>query len=251
MNRRRPWQGMLAIARFNWPFYVAAMAVFGISLVGLLASSGFIPKIISTLALLGAAYFLIGSLGVSHLIYDRSDLYRWGWLDRALSGAAVQRAIFCHSGFDEASDELAARLDKAEWKILDHFDEERMTEASIRRARRLFPPTPGTLPAPHDRWPAATGSAHIVFGLLAIHELRRESERTAWFAEARRCLSSDGRVILVEHLRDLANFIAFGPGFLHFHSRASWKRAWESAGFRLSDEFRVTPWVRVFLLRPS
>ena len=27
MSERRPWQGVLAIARFNWPFYVAAMAV--------------------------------------------------------------------------------------------------------------------------------------------------------------------------------------------------------------------------------
>ena len=123
-----------------------------------------------------------------------------------------------------------------------------MKEPSIRRARRLFPPTPGTLSAPYDRWPAATESADVVFGLLAIHELRSDAERGAWFAEARRCLSSSGRVILVEHLRDIANFIAFGPGFLHFHSRWSWERGWESAGFRLADEFRVTPWVRVFVL---
>jgi hypothetical protein len=49
-------------------------------------------------------------------------------------------------------------------------------------------------------------------------------------------------------MRDLANFLAFGPGFLHFHSRESWRRAWESAGFHSTDEFRVTAWVRVFVL---
>ena len=249
MRARRPCQGMLAIARFNWPLYIAAMVVSFISVAGLLASSAFVPKVISILALTGSAYFLFGSLGVSHLIYDRSDLYRWGWLDRALHGATIQRAIFCHSGFDETSTELAAHLSKIEWQILDHFDEPRMTEPSIRRARRLFPPTPETLSAPYDRWPTASESADVVFGLLAIHELRNDSERGAWFAEARRCLSSSGRVIFVEHLRDIANFIAFGPGFLHFHSRLSWERAWESAGFRLADEFRITPWVRVFVLR--
>ena len=248
MSRRGPWQGMFAIARFNWPFYVAAMVAFTISLVGLLASSAFVPRAISILGLMGSAYFLFGSLGVSHLIYDRSDLYRWGWLDRALHGATIQRAIFCHSGFDETSNELAAHLGKTEWKILDHFDESRMTEPSIRRARRLFPPRPGTLSAPYDQWPTATESADVVFGLLAIHELRSDSERGAWFAEARRCLCPGGRVILVEHVRDLANFIAFGPGFWHFHSRRSWARAWESAGLCLADEFRVTPWVRVFVL---
>jgi hypothetical protein len=52
-----------------------------------------------------------------------------------------------------------------------------------------------------------------------------------------------GRVVIVEHLRDLANFAAFGPGFVHFHSLATWRRAWESAALRLADEF-----VRVFVL---
>lgn len=249
MSARGPCQGMLDIARFNWPIYTAAMVVAFTSLAGLLIPAASVPKIISALALTGSAYFLFGSLGVSYLIYDRSDLYRWGWLDRALHGSRIQRAIFCHSGFDETSNELAARLGKTEWQVLDHFDEARMTEPSIRRARRLFAPTPGTLSAPYDRWPAATEAGDVVFGLLAIHELRSDAERGAWFAEARRCLCASGRVILVEHLRDIANFIAFGPGFLHFHSRLSWERAWESAGFRLADEFRVTPWVRVFVLR--
>jgi SAM-dependent methyltransferase len=135
--------------------------------------------------------------------------------------------------------------------VLDHFDAAQMTEASIRRARQLFPPTPGTLSAAYNAWPVAESSADVVFGLLAIHEFRREPERSAWFAEARRCLRPGGRVVLVEHARDLANFLAFGPGFLHFHSPASWRRAWERAGLRAADQFRVTPWVRVFVLRAA
>ena len=98
------------------------------------------------------------------------------------------------------------------------------------------------------QWPLEAESVDVVFGLLAIHELRSEEERSAWFAEARRCLRKGGRVILVEHVRDLANFLAFGPGFLHFHSLASWRRNWESAQLRSLDDFRVTPWVRVFVL---
>jgi hypothetical protein len=251
VSARYPWQGMAAIARFNWPFYVAATAMLLASLLGLIFLSAFIWKLVCGAALAGAAYFLFGSLGVSHLIYDRSDLYRWRWLDRALGGAQLHRVIFCHSGFDEASEELRSRLAKTEWLILDHFDEARMTEASIRRARKLFPPTAGTLSAAYDQWPVAKETADVVFGLLAIHELRSEQERSAWFSEARRCLARGGRVVLVEHLRDLANFLAFGPGFLHFHSRESWRRAWEVAGFRAADGFGVTPWVRVFVLTVS
>src|SRR6185503_13867465 len=185
---------------------------------------------------------------VSHFVYDRSDLYRWGWLDRALRGVIMRQAIFCHCGFDEASAGLRDRYSDVQWQVLDHFDFKQMIEPSIRRARAMFPPGPGTLPSRYDAWPLPAQSADIVFGLLAIHELRSESERSAWFAESKRCLRKGGRVVLVEHVRDVANFLAFGPGFLHFHSQASWRRCWECAGFRSIDQFCVTPFVRIIVL---
>ncbi len=247
MKARKPFQGVLAIARFNWPFCLAAFLVLVAASVGLVFLPG-IYQLICAAAIAGSLYFLVGSLGISHLIYDRSDLYRWNWLNRALRGVELRRAIFCHSGFDETSADLQIRFPHAKWQIFDHFDEARMTEASIRRARALFPPTAATVRAPFDRWPAESEGADAIFGLLAIHELRSAPERTAWFAEACRCLRPGGRVILVEHARDLANFLAFGPGFLHFHSVATWRHNWEAASFRASDEFCVTPWVRVFVL---
>ncbi|HEX4122305.1 MAG TPA: class I SAM-dependent methyltransferase [Verrucomicrobiae bacterium] len=239
---------MINIARFNWPFYVAAILVLCAALAGLFLLSVLPLKLLCGLVFALAAWFLIGSLGVSHLIYDRSDLYRWGWLDRALRGSNMSQAIVCHSGFDEASAELHQKFSASKWQVLDHFDANKMTEASIRRARAMFPPLPGTVPSRYDAWPVAAGSVDVVFGLLAIHELRSESERNAWFAESGRCLRKGGRLVLVEHVRDAANFFAFGPGFLHFHSPASWRRCWESVGLLSIDEFRVTPFVRVFIL---
>ncbi len=59
------------------------------------------------------------------------------------------------------------------------------------------------------------------------------------------------KIILVEHVRDLANFVAFGPGFLHFLSVASWRKSWEAGGFNLDASFRITPFVRVFVLKKS
>ncbi|MDP9292644.1 MAG: class I SAM-dependent methyltransferase [Verrucomicrobiota bacterium] len=237
---------MMTIARLNWPFYLSAVAVLLASLGGLLLLTALETRLICFVASAGAAYFLFVSLCVSHLVYDRSDLYQWSWLDRALRGATGHEFIFCHSGFDETSPELREKLGAAQWHVLDHFNETQMTEASIRRARRMFPPTRETLPAKYNEWPVKSGSADVVFALLVIHELRSEVQRIGWFIEAKRCLRNDGRVVLVEHVRDLANFLAFGPGFLHFHSRKSWQQAWEEAGFRSLDEFRVTRWVRVF-----
>jgi hypothetical protein len=143
---------------------------------------------------------------------------------------------------------LREKFSHVQWSILDHFDEERMTEPSIHRARALFPPTTGTRACSYDAWPLTDEFGDVVFALFAIHELRTEGERTAWFAEANRCLRKGGRVVLVEHVRDAANFLAFGPGFLHFHTCASWRRCWESVGLRSIDQFSVTPFVQVFVL---
>jgi hypothetical protein len=248
MTGRGNWQGMWAIVRFNWPFYLAAMAALFFSLAGLCLAAPGLFQWFCVIVSAAALYFIPGSLVVSHLVYDRSDLYRWCWLVRALSGAETKRMILCHSGFDEVSGVLRQRFPTSDWVVLDHFEEERMNEASIRRARLMCPPCAGTLRAPHNQWPVASASAGVIFGLLAIHELRSETERRAWFAEAARCLTPGGRIVVAEHVRDIANFLAFGPGALHFHSLGSWRRAWEDAGLHCRDRFRVTPWVRIFVI---
>ncbi len=239
---------MWTIVRFNWPLYVTAFLIFLLALVGFFVADALLPKLAATVTAVSSLYFLIGSLGVSHLVYDRSDLYRWAWLNRALTGVKPERMIFCHSGFDETSEVLRERFSKTEWVVLDHYNATLMTEPSIRRARKQYPPTAETLSAPYDRWPVATETAEVVLGLLAIHEFRHEEERTFWFEEAGRCLRPGGRVVLAEHTRDLANFLAFGPGFLHFHSVGNWKKCWERAGLFTMDEFRVTPWVKIFVI---
>jgi hypothetical protein len=249
MTERGKWTGMLAIARFNWPFYGAALVTLIAGIFAIRVGGGFL--IGGGLAIFGCGYFLIGSLGISHWIYDCSDLYQWRWLEKALGNITTGNFTLCHSGFDEASQMLKQKLPTVAWTILDHYDPVTMTESSIRRARLLYPPTAGTVAAPFDCWALEDASQQAVFGLLAIHELRSEEERVAWFAEAQRCLTADGKIIIVEHVRDLANFMAFGPGYLHFHSVTTWRKSWEKRGFVLHDHFRITPFVRVFVLQHS
>jgi hypothetical protein len=115
----------------------------------------------------------------------------------------------------------------------------------------MYPPTPETLASPAHAWPASVPESDVVFGLLAIHELRTQAALAAWFGEARRHLAPDGRIVIIEHTRDFANFLAFGPGFLHFHSPATWRRAWAAAALREIDTFRLTPFLRVFVLQAA
>jgi SAM-dependent methyltransferase len=248
MKTRAPWQGMLTVFRFNWPLYLAAAVVLLAALAGTFIFASPWLQMACALAAASAAYFIFVSLGVSHLVYDRSDLYRWRWCERAFAGEKPQRIVVCHTGFDEVSEALKHRLAPERCVVLDHYDPALLTEPSIHKARRLYPPTPGTLASPFNRWPLEDASVDAVFGLLAIHEFRSMDQRGSWFAEARRCLKPGGRIVLAEHLRNPANFIAFGPGFLHFHSAANWRQCWEQAGLRSADEFPVTPWVRFFVI---
>ncbi len=248
MKTRAPWQGMLTVFRFNWPMYLAATLAMLLAISGIILLAAPWLKLGCALATAGAAYFIFVSLGVSHLVYDRSDLYRWRWCERVFGKSPPRNIVVCHAGFDEVSVALQERLAPEACVVLDHYDPALLTEPSIHKARQLFPPTAETLAAPFDRWPLGDASTDAVFGLLAIHEFRSVEERQRWFAEARRCLRPGGKIVLAEHLRNPANFLAFGPGFLHFHSAANWRRCWEQAGLHAADEFPVTPWIRFFVI---
>lgn len=245
---RGPFTGVLNIVRFNWPFFVAAELLIVAAVVGATMLSPSRIAFLLALVAVGAMFGIALSLVVSHIIYDRSDLYRLYWLPRALRQLDIHDAVFCQTGFDESSALFRAALPAARWTVLDHYDPQRMTEASIQRARRACPPPAESVAAPYDRWATSDASADVVFGILAVHELRTDAERQAWFAEARRTVRSHGRVVIVEHVRDVANVLAFGPGALHFHAVDTWTNNWTRAGLRAVDQFRVTPWVRVFVL---
>lgn len=156
-----------------------------------------------------------------------------------------------HAGFDEFSNVLAARFPESERVVLDFFDGERMTEPSIARARALPTNQP---PAQHVEFaalPLNDDELDAAFLIFAAHELREHDARAQLLRELARALKGSCRVIVAEHLRDLPNFLAFGPGFLHFHSRAQWLRGFAAARLPISDEFPLTAFVRVFVLEKT
>ena len=70
MKARGQFQGMIAIARFNWPFYLAAL----VALVASGAAFFLLPnplKVGCAIAFGCGLYFIFVSLSVSYLIYDR------------------------------------------------------------------------------------------------------------------------------------------------------------------------------------
>ncbi len=234
------------IVLFNWPFYAAAG-------LGVAAAPFVIPRLpvwwIRVAAGAGAGLmtlWLIASLVASWIVYDRSRLMEWDWVLQAI-GFSPKSWINIHAGHDESSDALRRIFAAAPGRTLDIFSADEMTEPSIARARRHAAAV--SEHADYHRLPLANGTVDVATLLLSAHELRSDEARGALFAELRRVLGPAGRVVVAEHLRDSANFLAYGPGFLHFHSRRTWLRCFARNRFDVHREFSITPFVRIFVLR--
>ena len=245
-HHRRPLQGVTNILRFNWHFYVLAAGVVVIACIGAIR---WVPVNWGVYAI-GLAGLVVGatllSLLASAYVYDLSDLYRLNFIGGGAAGATV--VVNVNAGFDETSAILRERFAEAELVVLDFYDPARHTEVSIARARRAYPPYPGTRTVTTQTLPLADASVDHLFVTLAAHEIRDTTERVAFFGECHRVLAPGGRVYVTEHLRDVANFVVYNIGFLHFHSRRSWLATFAAAGFTVVGERKTTPFVSTFIL---
>jgi SAM-dependent methyltransferase len=247
---RGPYQGVVQILQFNRRMYAATTATLMVCWLAaaLLPVAGRIALLIASAP---AAFWLATSLAVSHYVYDRFPLYDLRWLERALL-RMPRRWLNVHSGWDETSELLASVFPGAEGNAADIFDAQVMTEASIRRAHRMNRSTLKAKPARYDELPFDSGSFDAAFAIFAAHELRRHDQRVQLFREIARVLAPGGELVLIEHARDWGNFLAFGPGFLHFFSPHAWRSVARGAGLMVRAEFRMTRFVRVYLLmRPK
>ena len=244
-------RGLWQIVRFNWPFYAAGVATFAtLELAGLRLRDGSLWRICLMTVTTFTAIWFAGSLLASWIVYDWSPLGRWEWIVKAL-GFRPATWINIHAGLDESTPFVRDLLAPSHGRAFDIFDPGEMSEPSIVRARRLCPPAVRPERVDFHNLPAADESIDAAFLLLSAHELRTEAARGSLFSELHRVLSQSGRVVVAEHLRNWANFAAFGPGFLHFFSRLTWARCFASASFVVDREFSITPFIRVFVLRRS
>jgi SAM-dependent methyltransferase len=245
---RGRFQGVLQILRFNWPMYAGTFFAFTLVGVGTMVVPLSHPlRVVVLLAIFSAGFWLVGSLVISHYIYDRSPLYHGAWIRPALHETPARYGNL-HAGFDEFSGTLRRLFPESEATVIDFFDANEMTEPSIERARRESE-NQSAIRANYRSLPLPDGELDAAFLIFAAHELRRSESRAKLFAELRRVVKPGGQILLVEHLRDGTNFLAFGPGFFHFHSRAEWLRIIAAADLTVAHEFRLTPFVRAFVLQ--
>jgi ubiquinone/menaquinone biosynthesis C-methylase UbiE len=83
---------------------------------------------------------------------------------------------------------------------------------------------------------------------MSAHEIRDQEERIQFFKEINRVLTTDGSVVIVEHLRDIPNLLAYTVGVFHFFSKKNWLKSFSTADLYLQKEIKITAFVSTFIL---
>ena len=249
MEKRRKFQGVLNILSFNRHFYVFGL----LALVFLFASRLFIqwPNFLFWLTVAAFIYGLIMPLIVSAYVYDFSGYYNLHWLTKLVSNSGKIKLITnINAGFDETSFIIKDKFPESDLKVFDFYNAKRHTEPAIIRARKVSLVYPNTQSILSNLIPLDDNTVDIVFLLSAVHEIRSHDEKVQFLKECHRICKPHGKVIMVEHLRDLPNFVAFSVGFTHFFSRFVWKNAFQRAGFTSFRETKFTPFMSIFNCSP-
>ncbi len=243
MEKRRPFQGVKNIVRFNWHFYailLAAVALIFIFAEYLFAHLPFWQRQLVTAAVLAGLFF---QLAVTTYVYDLSGLYDLWWL-RELR---PQEIVTINAGFDETSQQLIEMFPSAAVRSFDFYDPQRHTEISIERARKLCPSS-APVQISTGNIPLGDASADLVLIFMAAHEIRIQSERELFFKEVRRVIGGRGKAVVVEHLKDAVNTLAYSVGVSHFYSRKNWLTVFTAAGFTAVKEEKLNLFITAFTL---
>jgi SAM-dependent methyltransferase len=241
------YRGVWQIFRYNWHFYAAALFVdFCVAfLLGSIAQRAEYRVALYFIAT-ATTFLVLSALLVSYYVYDRSPLLRWEWLRDVLGSGAGDWANI-HAGLDQSSESLLRLFPSEHPRILDIYTPAEMTEPSIERARTSAQSAVAFEKAIPSALPLEDGECDTIFLIFVAHELRKREARVQFLRKVNRALKVGGRVVLVEHLRDWRNFLAFGPGALHFYSREQWRTLGQEVGFECPEEVGITPFVCCFV----
>jgi SAM-dependent methyltransferase len=249
MEKRRKFQGVLNILSFNRHFYVFGL----LALAFLFASRLFIqwPNLFFWLIVAAFIYGLVMPLIVSAYVYDFSGYYNFHWLTKLVCNSErINLITNINAGFDETSFIIKNKFPGSDLKVFDFYDAKRHTEPAIIRARKVSLVYPNTQSILSNHIPLGDNTVDIVFLLSAVHEIRSHDEKVQFLKECHRICKPNGKIIMVEHLRDFPNFVAFSVGFTHFFSRSVWKNAFQQAGFSSFRETKFTPFMSIFNCSP-
>lgn len=244
---RKRFQGVTNIIHFNTHYYT----IYVVSIIALGMVSALLPDSYATLIweLIGVV-FIVGLLSVvvSWYVYDYSGMYDLKWLD-SLGIKQTDVLVNINAGFDETSEIIHYKYPLNKLVVFDFYNPETHTELSIKKARKAYPAYKNTQTITTTTIPLDDNSAGVVLLIMAAHEIRNEEERLQFFINLRAKLKPGGTIVVIEHLRNVPNFIAFNFGAFHFYSATNWRNLFNNAGLRLAAEHNLNLFVKQFILK--
>ena len=244
--KRKPFQGVFNIIRFNWHFYFIAGLLFISSIVFIQSLPEPFQSLAFWISFLATTSMSV-SLIISFYIYDCSDLYQLNWLSKNYTKSVLN----INAGFDETSELIKCKYPQCKLTICDFYNPQTHTEISIKRARKSYPPLENTFQVSTEKLPFLDNSFDCSIAFLSAHEIRNEHERIHFFREMNRVTKPSGKIIVIEHLRDIKNFIAYTIGFFHFYSKSTWLQTFEHANLIVNQEIKSTPFITIFILEKN
>jgi ubiquinone/menaquinone biosynthesis C-methylase UbiE len=243
--KRRKFQGVLNILSFNRHFYV--FGLIGLTIVAWVMLFLNLPNILFWIVNMAFGYGLIMPLIISAYVYDYSGYYDFKWL-KVFNFKYSENTLILNinAGFDETSFIIKNQFPESDLKVFDFYNSDQHTEPAIIRARKVSLVYPNTKQINSSHIPLKDNSVDLIFLLSAAHEIRSHEEKVQFLKECKRVSKPTGQVIMVEHLRDFPNFVAFTIGFTHFFSSHIWKKAFNEAGFSTFVEQKFTPFMSIF-----
>ena len=209
------------------------------------------PELILWIIVSVFIYGLIMPLVVSAYVYDFSGYYNFNWLKKHVTENSKSKQIInINAGFDETSFILKNKFPNSHLKVYDFYNSNQHTEPAIIRARKVSLIYPNTKQITTNLIPLDNQSIDYIFLLSAVHEIRSFNEKVQFLKECHRICKPKGKIIMIEHLRDLPNFLAFSVGFTHFFSKKTWMKALKIAGFSSFEETKFTPFMSIFNCEP-
>jgi ubiquinone/menaquinone biosynthesis C-methylase UbiE len=243
--KRKPFQGVLNILSFNRHFYWGGLGVMALIILGHIIFK--LPGVIFWFIIIAFLYGLLMPLIVSAYVYDFSGFYHFNWLKKcSIDYTNAKKILNINAGFDETSFIIKNNFPESDLRVFDFYNPSNHTEPAIIRARKVSLIYPNTEQIKSNYIPLEDDSIDIIFLLSAVHEIRMYEEKVQFLKECCRVCKQNGKVVMVEHLRDFPNFLAFSIGFTHFFSKSVWRKAFKDAGFSSFTEIKFTPFMSIF-----
>jgi hypothetical protein len=246
---RQPFEGIRNIIRFNWHFFLAGGLLIAILFAIAVLVSYPLSLFATSMACL-VTFAILLSLVASWYIYDASGLYNMKWLEE-VSGTNPIHVVNIHAGFDETSELLQAIYPNALVSVFDFYDPKKHTEISISRARKWKAPLRGTIAFDTSEVNQLPRNASWYCLFFAAHEIRNEDERVRFLSGIRELAGTNGRLLVMEHLRDLPNSLVYHLGVYHFYPESTWSRNFKDAGWHVEKKIKINPFIHLYVLSPN